>query len=242
MPREIIKCEDGSFSIRSERFQQTYHSETGALAESRYVYLESGLEYYLAQHPGTGSVRIVEAGLGTGLDVLLAAVKAETGHFDIDYHVIELYPLEEDEWKKLEYGGLLSETGIDIDNIFHRIHSCRWNESVRISEHLTLHKIKGDISDLSLYAEEALRETDVVFFDAFSPDCQPELWSYEIFKALYDNLTEGGVLTTYSAKGMVKENLRAAGFFVKRLKGIGHKRHIVRAVKTASGTKSPERL
>ena len=72
---------------------------------------------------------------------------------------------------------------------------------------------------------------DVVYFDAFSPDAQPELWTEKVFRNVYALMRKGGVLTTYCAKGDVRRAMLAAGFKVEKLQGPPGKRHILRATK-----------
>ena len=72
---------------------------------------------------------------------------------------------------------------------------------------------------------------DVIYFDAFSPEKQPEMWSEELFKKLYLCASYDAVMTTYCAKGAVRRAMKAAGFTVERLPGPPGKREIMRARK-----------
>lgn len=245
MENEIITCGDGSMTVRSALFGETYHSESGSVNESAHVYIESALEEYFRREFSSGKrdfrIKIAEAGLGTGIDVLLTAAWAENAvkeqpdiQMAITYTAIELYPLGKEEWERLDfstsvknlYPGFLS-----AEDTFRKIHACEWETPQEITPLLTLTKRKADLSDAGIYLAPQMQETDIVFYDAFSPGTQPELWSAEIFSGIFSMMKPGGILTTYSAKGTVKGNLRAAGFEVKRKKGFAGKRHMTFAAK-----------
>jgi tRNA U34 5-methylaminomethyl-2-thiouridine-forming methyltransferase MnmC len=72
---------------------------------------------------------------------------------------------------------------------------------------------------------------DVIFFDAFAPEKQPELWDLSVFQKCYPLLVVGGVLTTYCAKGYVKRNMQEAGFRVEKVPGPPGKREMLVAFK-----------
>lgn len=188
----------------------------------------------------TNRISILEIGFGSGINALLCALeflkqqrKSEdnsTSTMIFEFESIELYPIPESIWSKLDYASLLSnETSGDypfstneISAIFEKIHQAAWNERCEILPGFFLHKRHADI----LTFEPASRY-QVVFFDAFSPDCQPDLWSKDVFAKIKERLLPGAVMTTYSSKGFVKQNLRELGFEVLRKPGPGHKRHVL---------------
>ena len=75
---------------------------------------------------------------------------------------------------------------------------------------------------------------DLVYFDAFGPRVQPELWDQAMFERMYEILSPGGILVTYCAKGSVRRAMIACGFEVERLPGPPGKREMLRARKTVT--------
>lgn len=163
-------------------------------------------------------------GFGTGLNALLTMVEAERLRQSVHYFSVELYPISLEEAVAANYSERL---GVSTE-LFNNIHKAPWGEAVALSDYFSITKIKGDLLTLALP-----RGVDLVYFDAFDPAAQPNLWSEEVFRNFYEAMNVGGVLVTYSSKGVVKEALRAAGFFVQRLAGPPGKRHMVKATKQA---------
>ena len=141
--------------------------------------------------------------------------EAERSGVEVVYYSAELYPLQWSEIEPLHYS----------DNpLFEKLHEVAWNEAVRISPHFTLCKLQGDVHLLDIPT------ADVVYFDAFAPEKQPEMWEESFLDKLYEALPLKAVLTTYCAKGEVRRRLQRAGFLVERLPGPpGGKREILRA-------------
>jgi tRNA U34 5-methylaminomethyl-2-thiouridine-forming methyltransferase MnmC len=105
------------------------------------------------------------------------------------------------------------------------MHSCNWNEPVELTPYFTLQKIETDFTQ---YIHS--NKYDVVFFDAFSPEKQPEMWTTEQFEKLYKSCNFEAVLTTYCAKGVVRRAMQKTGFNVERLAGPPGKREILRGI------------
>lgn len=209
---DIETTADGSQTLRHPLSGEAYHSSNGALAESMHIFIGNGL----ALCP-KGHIHILEAGFGSGLNAWLTLKYAAQHGLTIEYDAIELYPVGMATVRRLQYAE---------DPAFVRLHEAPWNERASISDTFTLRKTEADL------AAAAFDTTyDLVYFDAFAPDAQPELWSPEIFRKIYDYLAPEGALVTYSAKGDVKRALRSAGFSVARLPGAPGKRHMLRAVK-----------
>ncbi len=222
MPKIQI-TEDGSHTLFSEIAGQTYHSSHGAIQESRHIFI-SQLSTLNPQ------LSILEIGFGTGLNAVLVAEWACENGVRVEYTTIELYPLEEDVYSELNYGQLLG-----CEELFLQLHETEWDAGLqRVNENFAIRKCKSDIVEELSNEECGMRNEelyDVVFFDAFSPDAQPELWTEEVFKNVYALMKEGGVMTTYCAKGDVRRAMLAAGFKVEKLQGPPGKRHILRATK-----------
>ena len=222
MPKIQI-TEDGSHTLFSEIAGQTYHSSHGAIQESRHIFI-SQLSTLNPQ------LSILEIGFGTGLNAVLVAEWACENGVRVEYTAIELYPLEEDVYSELNYGQLLG-----CEELFLQLHETEWDAGLqRVNENFAIRKCKSDIVEELSNEECGMRNEelyDVVFFDAFSPDAQPELWKEEVFRNVYALMKTGGVLMTYCAKGDVRRAMLAAGFKVEKLQGPPGKRHILRAVK-----------
>ena len=211
---QIIKTADGSPTLKSEKFGQTYHSIHGAVAESQYVFIENGLAKV-----NNNPVSVLEIGFGTGLNALLTFKFAKENNLKIFYDTIEKYPVNHEVTKELNY-----TDDSFLQDIFQKLHSCEWNKPAEISDNFILTKYYEDLTKINL-----IKKYNIIYFDAFSYDAQPEMWSVEIFKKLYSACETGCLLVTYSAKGIVKNNLREAGFTVKRLPGF-KKHHMIVAM------------
>jgi len=176
------------------------------------------------KHSAIIEARILEIGLGTGLNCFLTLMEAETSQRKVHYTGIERFPLNMEVIQKLDYPSMI---GRGHEDDYFAIHQAPWGEDTELSPWFTLHKIEGDFTH---YHFE--KGYDIIYFDAFAPEKQPEMWEQSLFDGLYQTLNEGGVLTTYCAKGVVRRMLQSAGFKVERLPGPpGGKREILRATK-----------
>lgn len=205
---KIIQTLDGSSTICSPHFNnELYHSSAGAIAEAMHVYIR-----FLKPNQS-----VLEIGFGSGLNALLALQT----NLKLNYTSFELYPIDLETAQQLSFCSpqLLA------------LHQAPWNETTQITQNFNLKKININIEDTKLFEENLTNQYDLVFFDAFAPDVVPQQWSEDIFKIIYSHMNQGGELVTYSAKGIVKEALRAAGFTVKREKGALGKHHMVVATK-----------
>jgi tRNA U34 5-methylaminomethyl-2-thiouridine-forming methyltransferase MnmC len=214
----LIVTDDGSHSLFSAKFNQQYHSLQGALNESRHIYINLGLKPELENT--TSQVHVLEMGFGTGLNAFLAWKLADHLQKKVLYHTVEAYPITLDEASQLNYEELTKESG------FLRLHEINWGICHPISDFFSFQKENIKLQD---FTSDTL--FDVIFYDAFDPRAQPEMWSEEIFMQIAAQTRPGGVLVTYSSKGIVKRALRAAGFEVERHKGPGKKAHVLSAVR-----------
>lgn len=219
---KLILTADGCHTLKSGFGDECYHSKNGALNEAVHVFIKAGLKYFLDTET-PGMVRILEVGFGTGLNALLTRILADSADMPVHYTTCETVPLQAALMANLNYAELLEIS----TKTFMALHKCNWEEAVSISPNFTLNKKNIGLENLSVPADSI----DIIYFDAFSPDTQPELWTVEIFTALHSLLSENGILVTYSAKGDVKRALKQAGFRVKRLDGPVGKWHMVRAHK-----------
>lgn len=215
----IEQTADGSYTLYVPELDEHYHSVKGALTESQHIFINMGLKYSSVSSP-----RILEVGLGTGLNCFLTLLNAEEDKRHIHYTSIERFPLGMDVIQKLDYPSIIGR-GHNADYL--AIHQAPWEEDTKLSPWFTLHKVEGDFTN---YTFE--KGYDIIYFDAFAPEKQPEMWEQSLFNSLYQILNEGGILTTYCAKGIVRRMLQSAGFIVERLAGPpGGKREILRATK-----------
>lgn len=217
MTISIQTTADGSQTVFSDQFQETYHSVNGAIVESKHVFIEAGFNTSTLL-----SITVFEVGFGTGLNALLTLLEARKRGINVVYHSIELYPLQQSIIEGLEYAGLLSSDR----ELFSTLHDAPWNRVTSITPWFELKKIKADLLDFT-----SNDNFDVIYFDAFSPNIQPDLWSKAVFQKLYDRMNCNGILTTYCAKGVVRRTLQEVGFSVERLAGPPGKREMLRGKK-----------
>lgn len=216
---KLEQTADGSSTLYVPELDEHYHSVKGALTESQHIFIDMGLKHSQATNP-----YILEIGLGTGLNCFLTYLTSKETGQAIHYTGIERFPLSEEVIDQLDYATLI---GKGEKEIYQAIHQAAWNKEVLLSPHFSLHKIEGDFTQYSF-----LGKYDLIYFDAFAPEKQPEMWEQPLFDMLYELLNPGGILTTYCAKGVVRRMLQAAGFTVERLAGPpGGKREILRATK-----------
>lgn len=221
MESNLVITEDGSTSIFIPELDEHYHSVHGALQESMHVFTGAGLKNRINQ---TDSVDILEIGFGTGLNALLTCIMADENKCKVNYTAIEKYPLSKVLISELNYCSLIDTT--NCLQQFNFIHTCDWEEKVEISNYFKLKKYKSDIADIVF-----IQQFDIIYFDAFAPSAQPELWTETIFNSMFKALKDGGVLVTYCAKGVVKRTMRQSGFIVEALPGPKGKREMTRAIK-----------
>ena len=218
--RERIVTKDGSHTIAIPEQRVTYHSIHGAIGESDYVFIEAGLNFILSQFPNQ-AISIFEMGFGTGLNAFLTAIKAMETKTKIHYTTIEPSPLFVEEAAALNYPETLGHP-----ELFRRLHQVNWNDVTRINEFFTIEKHRISLADFTTG-----EKFNLVYYDAFAPAAQPELWTREVFEKLFVLLHPGGILVTYCSKGDVKRAIKAAGFTLKKLPGPPGKREMLRAEK-----------
>jgi tRNA U34 5-methylaminomethyl-2-thiouridine-forming methyltransferase MnmC len=222
MQRLPIITKDGSHTISIPEIGATYHSHYGAIQESVHVFIEAGLKSHYLEPSEPCS--ILEVGFGTGLNALLTAIEAGKAKKSIYYVCLEPFPLHVEEVHSLNYCELLNRTEMQED--FIAMHQCPWNKASVATEHLLLNK-----SNATLQTFEHTTKFNLIYFDAFAPAVQPELWTKEIFEKLFAMLAPGGILVTYCSKGEVRRAMKAAGFTVEKIPGPPGKREMVRAIK-----------
>lgn len=220
----IFETQDGSHSLFSETHGVSYHSKYGAIQESQHVFIASGLYYKMT---GSKKISVLEIGLGSGLNAYMSLLEAEKHQVQIEYTAVEAFPISHQEALQLNYPNLLK--GGDWQDQFLAIHLLDWEVSHQLSPHFKFTKLQSRFEDLDF-----TEVFDVIYFDAFAPSAQPELWEAPVMSIMYRSLRPGGVLTTYCAKGSVKRTLKSIGFEIEALPGPPGKREMTRALKKNS--------
>lgn len=219
MERKIITTLDGSTTIQLVEWDECYHSKNGAIQEAYHVFIKNGLDFFVDK-----PVSILEIGFGTGLNALITYLEAEKRNQKINYTGVEAYPVSLEEAQAMNYPSQLN--GSNGDEIFKQLHVFDWEVENKIGDNFILKKRQqffNDINDLNQY--------DLIYFDAFGFQVQPELWTAELFLKMFNALKESGVLVTYAARGVIKRNLKAVGFDVKKVPGPPGKREMMIAFK-----------
>lgn len=216
--REIVTTDDGSLSIFIPDLNEHYHSHFGAVQESKHIFINSGLAQIAKDE-----ISILEFGFGTGLNALKTFEYASQNSKIIKYYGIEKYPVSIDEIVQLNY------SNINNQEFYKQIHKIEWGIEVEVNEKFSLQKVNLDFR----YFKSIPDSFDLVYYDAFGPDVQPYLWTAEIFKEIYNSMTEDAILMTYTVKGDVRRALKSVGFKVEKIPGPPGKREITRAWKKA---------
>lgn len=219
MKREIIQTLDGSTTIHLEEWDECYHSKFGAIQEAKHVFIKNGLSLF-----ENNKISILEIGFGTGLNAFITFLEAKNRNLSIDYVGVEAYPVIAEEVVSMNYVEELNAN--NERNIFEKMHESNWDEKIILSDEFLLTKRKQFFADI-----DDLDKFDLIYFDAFGYNVQPELWSTAIFQKMYNSLKLNGVLVTYAARGVVKRSMKEVGFTVEKLEGPPGKREMFRARK-----------
>lgn len=219
MERKVIITSDGSSTIHLPDWNEQYHSKHGAIQEAMHVFIKSGLSLF-----SNSKISILEIGFGTGLNSFITFLEAKKLQLNIKYVGVEAYPVSMQEIEKLNYVEELK--ALNFEAVFKDMHEQDWGINGEISSDFSLTKRKqffNEINDINTF--------NLIYFDAFGARVQPELWTEDIFKIMFDALKKDGVLVTYSAKGSVRRAMQTVGFEVERLPGPPGKREMLRAIK-----------
>ena len=217
---QLVTTEDGSHTLFVPQLNEHYHSTFGAITESMHIFIRAGLDQLHQKN-----ISVFEIGFGTGLNALLTCLAAIDRKLSITYHSIEKFPLSTELAGQLNYPEMLPPVH-DPRGLFDTIHHAPWNEMTKIHAGFYLHKILAGLQEY-----HPAFACELIYFDAFSPEVQPEMWTPRLFKCLHDTLVPGGILTTYCVKGTVKRTLEQAGFLIEKLPGPKGKREMLRGRK-----------
>jgi len=217
---EIILTKDGSHTLKNSELNETYHSIHGAVQESAHVFIKNGLGY--KKESGPQEISILEVGFGTGLNAWLTLQHCLSSSIKITYSALEPFPLQEKIWSALNYA-----PDSVSQELFNTIHKAEWDQIVSIMPGFKLNKINKPIQQVILPASQF----DIIYFDSFAPEKQPEMWSLPVLKNVSSSLKQGGIFVTYCAKGQVKRDLKSLGLLVDALPGPPGKREMIRATR-----------
>lgn len=217
----IFETQDGSHSIMSEEYGVSYHSRYGAVQESRHVFIEAGLHYKSLTNK---DISILEFGFGSGLNALLTLLEAAKHKLNIQYTALEAYPISLEEAQTLNYPTLLNAE--HAAPLFLQMHTCQWGDTIQVSPGFEFKKELRQFENID-YKDQF----DLIYFDAFAPNAQPELWEKPVLEKAYNALKTNGIFVTYCAKGSVKRTLKELGFTLEAIPGPPGKREMTRCIK-----------
>lgn len=216
MKSRIFVTADNSSTLFSEDFGEHYHSINGALTESKHIFINLG--FLSIEKP---QISILEIGYGTGLNAILTFLENADRQIEIKYHGIEKYPINQNTFFGLNYHNSLNiskqQMSLFVNN---------WDQIICVDNKFELFKQCVDFDEFI-----PNKTYDIIYFDAFSPETQPEMWKVENLEKILTCLLTGGVFVTYCSRGDLKRNLRYLGMDVKRFSGPPGKRHVLRATK-----------
>ena len=210
---------DGSKTLYLPDIDESYHSKNGAIQESNHVFIINGLN----ELKNRDSVSIFEMGFGTGLNALLTANWSDCNKLNIDYTAIEAFPISPNLCMMLDYTSIIKN---EKKIIYEEIINAKWGQRIELTKYFKLKKIELKIEDFS-----SEKKFDLIYFDAFGPKVQNEMWEFNVLNKMYDFLKPNGILVTYCAQGQFKRNLKQLGFIVETLPGPPGKREMTRATK-----------
>nr|WP_025821599.1 tRNA (5-methylaminomethyl-2-thiouridine)(34)-methyltransferase MnmD [Shewanella marina] len=216
---KVLMTKDGSHTLLNIALNESYHAHNGALSESKYVYIQAGLMTQLALKK---QLNIVEVGFGTGLNTILTLAEAIKQNATIHYTSIEPVPLSLALIEQLNYGQWLTPK---LAELYLAIHQAPWEQDVAITANFVLHKYRGEFEQFEFVGQQ----TDLIYFDAFAPNKQPEIWQLANMQKCAQLLVADGMLVSYCANGQFKRNLKAAGLIVKPYPGALGRREMTRA-------------
>ncbi|MEJ6506348.1 MAG: tRNA (5-methylaminomethyl-2-thiouridine)(34)-methyltransferase MnmD [Crocinitomicaceae bacterium] len=219
MKRELRITEDGSHTLYVPELDEHYHSIHGALQESNHVFLKNGF-FKMNNNP----LRILEVGFGTGLNALITACAAFDSGVITQYVGVEAYPVPAEMMLQMGYPSVMND--LNAGPYFSKITNAIWGNKADIHSRFSLTKINDTVQN---YQNKA--PFNLIYFDAFGPKVQGDMWHKDVIQKMYDVLEPKGKIVTYCAMGQFKRDLREVGFEVSCFDGPPGKREMVTAQK-----------
>lgn len=219
---KITLTADGSNTLYNETIGEHYHSKHGALQESKHVFIEAGLQHAISSFPDQ-PVNILEVGFGTGLNFLLSAAYSQENQVELNYTALEAFPLTIEELESTGYNAYVPDAIWQgtVNNYGKAL-----QQTVQVAPGQQLR-----IVHTYLHRYETGQQFDLIYYDAFSVQHQPEMWSDEIIAHVCRFLKPGGIFVTYAITGKLKRALKSVGFTIEKLPGAPGKREMLRAIK-----------
>ena len=228
----VIPTGDGTCTLLSTEYGQTYRSTFGALTEACHVFLKGAqVTRILAARR---AIRVLEVGFGAGLNFLITAAESRSAGASLSYTALEKTLPAATHLELLGYGDIdglqdpaaaLAHWRQELPPVVPR---GRYEQELLPGCRLTL--LIGDATEQVL----PLDRYDVVYLDGFSPKVNSELWAPTFVQSLFNALVPGGMLATYSSAGQVRRTLLCSGFRVMRRVGPTGKREVLAAEKPAT--------
>lgn len=218
----LTKTADGSNTLYNETIGEHYHSAHGALQESKHVFIDAGLKFGIDNNPDQ-EIRILEVGFGTGLNFILSFAHCEANKISLNYTGIEAFPITSDAIEETGYSEFVAP---EIWQKFITKYDASLKNPQNLSSlcELTIaHTTLVDFKNKNLF--------DVLYYDAFSVQHQPEMWTNEIIAHACSFIKTGGIFISYAITGNLKRAVKACGFKIEKLPGAPGKREMLRAIK-----------
>ncbi|MFT4695045.1 MAG: tRNA U34 5-methylaminomethyl-2-thiouridine-forming methyltransferase MnmC [Urechidicola sp.] len=209
----IKQTEDGSHTLYNKELDETYHSSHGAIQEAIHVFIKNGIDSIFSKE-----ISVLEVGFGTGLNAILTHDYAKRDNKKISYTGLESFPLPKEIINKLNYRSEIPDFDLAI---FNKMHKSIWNQNNIIDSHFGLNKINETLQEF--ITED---KYDIIYYDAFGPRAQKEMWEKYLFEKLFKMLNIGGKFVTYCAMGQFKRDLKSCGFVVECVPGPPGKREM----------------
>ena len=237
---ELDWHQDLPFSIQ---YDDVYHSSTSGIEQSRYVFVDGNNLISRWQNASEQSqFTIAETGFGTGLNFLLTWKLWEQyaqGHQRLHFISCEKHPLSRDDlirslscWPQLEAQAtqLIEHYPILTPGYHHLIFAKgKVRLTLMLGDALECYEQLLICGDGNLERSLRTAYVDAWYLDGFAPAKNQSMWSDSLIKVIAMLSREGTTLATYTAAGIVKENLRKHDFIVEKKKGFGPKRHMISA-------------
>lgn len=235
MKRIIQQTEDGSNTIYIEDWDESYHSKHGAVQEAMHVFIKNGFSHFIAAKK---PLKILEIGFGTGLNAFITLLEAEKNQQHVSYVGIEKFPVSEDEFDAIHFFDDVFKFYPELANreeelriVYRYLFLSNWEEWQILSPYFRIKKVQDDFFNLKNCNET---EIDLVYFDAFGSQVQPEMWEKKLFEIVDSTTKSSCIFTTYASKGAVKRGLKELGYIVEKRPGPPGKREMMVGLKNFS--------
>ncbi len=202
-----VITQDGSLSLRSEKYNENFHSLLGALNETRNKFINpSRLERFKNK-----SLTVLDICFGLGYNSAFLFNKLIDQSTSLRWYGIDIdkrplnYALNEEEFQKLWKPEVLEILNVLFLKGFYE------------NEQFICNFILGDARQKITTLPKGIK-FDLIFLDGFSPQKCPELWSIDFLLELKNKINNNGYLITYSSSAAVRKSLKNLGFKIFTIK------------------------